>query len=159
MDWYGDQSALVHVIPLDGKGPVRTFRAPNYFTCAPVTSHSYHLLHRPPRLRASTSAGGRTALSLRSSDLRSCDCLNGALTHSKALQGSAHGIFQKWSAVPSCTPMYGSFFTQMYLLYIFEATSSYHSFMISFLMIDAGAWHSRVAGRPKLVRPSGKGVT
>jgi len=32
MDWYGDQSALVHVIPLDGKGPVRTFRAPNYFT-------------------------------------------------------------------------------------------------------------------------------
>ena len=33
-DWDRSAKTLVHVIPLDGSGPVRTFQAPNYFTCA-----------------------------------------------------------------------------------------------------------------------------
>lgn len=33
-DWDRSAKTLVHVIPLDGNGPVRTFQAPNYFTCA-----------------------------------------------------------------------------------------------------------------------------
>lgn len=30
--WKPEEESLLHVVPLDGKGPVRSFKAPRYFT-------------------------------------------------------------------------------------------------------------------------------
>jgi Retinal pigment epithelial membrane protein len=32
MQWKPEEESLLHVVPLDGKGPVRSFKAPKYFT-------------------------------------------------------------------------------------------------------------------------------
>jgi carotenoid cleavage dioxygenase-like enzyme len=32
MQWKPQEESLLHVVPLDGKGPVRSFKAPTYFT-------------------------------------------------------------------------------------------------------------------------------
>ena len=32
MQWKPEEESLLHVVPLDGNGPVRSFKAPKYFT-------------------------------------------------------------------------------------------------------------------------------